>query len=203
MPKGPYVYERQTEYWTSRQIEEHFLNAGFEVLTFPLTQHSERRLPADFLFFDRGRSKIIGLQYKALWHNGQDHWRLTAHQHEAMKKHYPWVYYAASELRATRDHRNALHHTRFFRPDFDYTEELATGSRPPYYRWGALYQDFIDCKVGCIVKDRTHLQGLLWPYEDERPPFEISEGIPDVFLADLEARHLVHLSPLLRPEQSS
>ena len=109
MPEGPYVYERQTEYWTSRQIEEHFLNAGFELLTFPLTQLSERRLPADFIFFDRNRAKVIGLQYKTLYHNNSDHWRLTAHQHEAMRELFPWVYYAASELRSSRENRNALH----------------------------------------------------------------------------------------------
>lgn len=28
----PYLYERQSEYWTSRQIEEFFLDAGFELI---------------------------------------------------------------------------------------------------------------------------------------------------------------------------
>ncbi len=107
MPEGPYVPERQTEYWTSRQIEEHYLNAGFELLVFPLTQLSERHLPADFILFDKHRAKVVGLQYKALYHNGNDHWRLTAHQHEQMRERFPWIYYSASELRSIRDHRNA------------------------------------------------------------------------------------------------
>ena len=65
MAEGPYVHERQTEYWTSRQIEEHFLNAAFEVLTFPLTQHTERRIPADFIFFDTARAKLHQVQLGA------------------------------------------------------------------------------------------------------------------------------------------
>ena|SRR6266699_5085543 len=114
MAEETYVPERQTEYWTSRQIEEHYLNAGFEVLVFPLTQPSERYLPADFILFDKHRAKLVGLQYKALYHNGVDHWRLTAHQHKDMREHFPWIYYSASELRSIRDHRNALHYARFF-----------------------------------------------------------------------------------------
>ncbi|VXD22151.1 hypothetical protein PL8927_730024 [Planktothrix serta PCC 8927] len=29
-----FVYERQVEYWTSRQIEEFFLNAGFNIIVY-------------------------------------------------------------------------------------------------------------------------------------------------------------------------
>lgn len=33
-----FVYERQVEYWTSRQIEEFFLNAGFDIVVYPVEQ---------------------------------------------------------------------------------------------------------------------------------------------------------------------
>lgn len=64
MAKGtPYVYERQTEYWTSRGIEEYFLDAGFQVLTYPLTQLTEGRvIPFDFIFHESKTYKIFGIQ---------------------------------------------------------------------------------------------------------------------------------------------
>ena len=201
MAEGPYVYERQTEYWTSRQIEEHFLNAGFELLTFPLTPISERQVPADFIFFDKSHAKVMGLQYKTLYHNGVDHWWLTDHQHKAMQEHYPWIYYAASELRSTREHRNALHYARFFGSDFPFQKKLPVTPKPVYYRWGPFYQAFVDCKVGQRVSSRTQLQQLLWPNAESAPAFEVTDLVPDVFLADLEARHAVHFSPLLRVDE--
>jgi hypothetical protein len=44
------TYERQVEYWTSRGIEDFFLDNGFEVPVFPLTQLTEAAIPSDFLF---------------------------------------------------------------------------------------------------------------------------------------------------------
>ena len=38
----PYLYERQSEYWTSRQIEEFFLDAGFELIALPILQYHEK-----------------------------------------------------------------------------------------------------------------------------------------------------------------
>jgi hypothetical protein len=74
----PYVYERQVEYWTSRAMENFFLDAGFEVLVFPLTQLTERFVPSDFLYLDTATNKIFGFQYKALHRNGNDHWNLDS-----------------------------------------------------------------------------------------------------------------------------
>lgn len=141
-----------------------------------------------------------GLQYKALYHNGNDHWRLTAHQHEQMREQFPWIYYSASELRSIRDHRNALHYARFFRPNFAFAEKLPLAREPLYYRWGAFYQALEQCKVGVRVSSREHSQKLLWPFTDRNSPRELAE-LPDVFLSDFDARHAVHFSPLLRRDQ--
>ena len=197
MPEGPYVRERQTEYWTSRQIEDYFLNAGFDILVFPLGQPSEKELPADFIFFDKKRLKLVGLQYKALYRNASDHWRLTAHQHDRMRKHYPWIYYAASEMRSSREHRNALHYTRFFSPGFRFQANLPVGEGPRYFRWGGFYQAFERCKVGVRIRSRRQLEEQLWPFAQRDMPAEIAD-LPDVFLADLDDRHVVHYSPFLR-----
>jgi hypothetical protein len=118
-----------------------------------------------------------------------------------MRDHYPWVYYAASELRSSREHRNALHYTRFFRPDFAYQAKLPVAREPVYYRWGAFYQAFLECRVGHRVSTRQDFQRLLWPHTDAAIPQEVVDLVPDVFLADLDARHAVHFSPLLRADQ--
>lgn len=71
-----YVYERQTEYWTSRGIEDYFLDAGFELVTFPLSQVTEHEVPFDFIFFEKATCKIFGFQYKALYQDARDYWLL-------------------------------------------------------------------------------------------------------------------------------
>jgi hypothetical protein len=65
MPEAPYIYERQVEYWTSREIEGFFLDSGFEVLVLPITQLTERGVPSDFLFLDGRTNKLFGLQQVA------------------------------------------------------------------------------------------------------------------------------------------
>ncbi len=90
----PYLYQRQVEYWASRQIEEFFLDSGFQVLVFPLTQLTERDFPAGFLFLDSDSGIIFGLQFKALYKNGEDHWNLDEIQHEKLRG-YDWVYYGS------------------------------------------------------------------------------------------------------------
>ena len=197
MPAHPYVYERQTEYWTSRRIEDFFLDEGFEVITFPLTQLSEADVPADFLFFDKKRTKLVGLQYKALYRNNVDHWVLNPDQHERLR-HFPWIYYAASELREPREFRNALHRARFFSPAFPFTETLTPGEDLPYYRWGAFFGAFERCKVGQVISSRSHLNQVLSPLSHaDTLTRELRELLPDVLLADFERRHLEHYSPIL------
>jgi hypothetical protein len=123
MSEGPYVYERQTEYWTSRQLEEFFLDLGFEIITFPLTQLSEKYIPTDFIFFDKNRSKIFGFQYKTLYHNNYDFWRLEGAQHANLKR-FPWIYYCFSEIRRPGDHRAALHLARIATTNFSFKHKI-------------------------------------------------------------------------------
>jgi len=199
MPGTPYVYERQTEYWTSRQIEDFLLDEGFEVITYPLTQRSEAVVPADFLVFDRGRTKLIGFQYKALYRNGDDHWELDSQQHAELR-HYPWIYYATSELRQPAEFRNALYRTRFFSTSFAFEAQLPLHGDRPYYRWGAFFDAFRQCKVGRVIASRMDLSKVLLPTQQAvaRATRELSETLPDLFLADLEQRRVVHYSPLVR-----
>ena len=153
MATGPYVYERQTEYWTSNQIETFFGDLGFEVLAFPITQLTEKKLPADYLFFDSSLTKLFGFQYKPLYHNGQDYWPITKSQHERLR-HYPWVYYCLCEMRDVRDRRAALHLSRIVRSDFPFVEKLGlhrSTSDPYYMRWGAFHQGLVSCRYGISV----------------------------------------------------
>ena len=147
MAGRPCVYERQTEYWTARQIEDFLLDEGFRVLTYPLTQLSEAIVPADFLVFDRGRTKLIGFQYKALYANGGDHWELDEEQHRELRRR-PWIVYAASELRDPSECRNALYRARFYSPSFPYEAQLSAGGKRPYLRWAALFDRFRRCTAG-------------------------------------------------------
>src|SRR5437870_12073445 len=111
MPAGPYIYERQVEYWTSREIEGFFLDSGFEVLILPITQLTEHGVTSDFLFFDGRTNKVFGLQYKALYHNGEDFWNVDQRQHATLGA-FEWIYYGLSDLTSAKQHRNALHYLR-------------------------------------------------------------------------------------------
>ena len=78
MASRPYVNERQSEYWTSHEIQNFFKNDGFDVTAYPITQLTEKKLPSDFLFLDGRTNKLFGFQYKALYHNRDDFWILVA-----------------------------------------------------------------------------------------------------------------------------
>jgi len=197
----PYVYERQAEYWTSRQIEEFFLDAGFEVLVFPLTQYTEHLIPADFIFFDRRRSKLFGFQYKALYHNSADFWLINKEQHQKLA-HFPWIYYCLSELKTTRDYRVALHLARIVETKFKFPEKLylkeLTGNKDLIYsRWGAFYQGLERCTNGVQVSSPEELRNFLKPQNVPDLPWELSKLLVDTFIVDFESRHSVHLSPQL------
>src|SRR5437867_5822587 len=115
MAATPYVYERQVEYWTSREMEGFFLDSGFELIVLPITQLTERSVPSDFLYLEKQTNKLFGLQFKALYHNGNDVWNLEPHQHAALSS-FDWMYYGFSDLRSPRQHRNALHYLRIVPP---------------------------------------------------------------------------------------
>jgi hypothetical protein len=195
----PYIHERQSEYWTSRQVEEFFLDLGFEVMTLPLTQLVEHELPADFIFFDKKRSKLFGFQYKALYKNKEDYWPINSEQHAALSD-YPWVYYCLSELRRADEHRIALHLTRIIEPRFSYQEKLFPRGEDKikiYSRWGAFYQGLEKCYNGIVVKSPQHLKELI--LQDRVAPNlkNLATLAVDVFLADLDSKNMIHYSPSL------
>lgn len=197
----PYVHERQSEYWTSRQIEEFYLDAGFEVIVFPLTQYNERLVPTDFIFFDKQHSKLFGFQYKAMYHEGnQDFWNIDKTQHENIKK-FPWIYYSLSELRQASEYRLALHQTRILDSNFSYQERLypkGSEKKNYYNRWAAFYEGLEECRKGVLVHSVQQLTKLLKPEENFELPWEFSKSLVDIFLADFASKRAVHLSPFLK-----
>jgi len=130
----PYIAEIQTARWTSDGIREIFAAAGFEVRDWQLTQHLEKYVPADWVFFSPTFVKLFGLQYKTIYRNYEDFWPIDRGQHETLQR-FPWIYYCCSELRDVADHALALHFARLYRPRFEFQPELPTsgffhGGRP-------------------------------------------------------------------------
>jgi hypothetical protein len=203
MVPAPYIYERQVEYRTSREIEGFFLDSGFEVLVLPITQLTERQVPSDFLFFDGSANKLFGLQFKALYHNADDYWNLDADQHRTLG-YFEWMYYGLSDLTSSRQHRNALHYLRVVSPSFSYEARLTRPRLqqlqvPRYVRWAAFFEGVRDCRYGCRVGSGAELARVLWPREVPAAPRELSEIADEVFMANFEGRRTVRFSSAIRP----
>lgn len=202
----PYVYERQSEYWTSRQVEEFFLDVGFELVAFPLTAYNEQQVPADFLFFDKGRTKLFAFQYKALYGNGRDHWPINQEQHDLLA-HFSWIYYCLSELRYLRDSRAALHLSRIKTSNFEYQPRLyVTGADRirGYVRWSTFYQNLEKCHSGLLVRSDTEMRNALTIGSNVVLPYELERLVIDAFVLDLASRRAVHFSPYLsQPTEQS
>lgn len=195
---SPYVYERQSEYWTSRRVEEFLLDAGFEVVVYPLVQYYEKFIPADFIFFDKKRSKMFGLQYKALYRNDEDFWQIDLVQHHTLMR-YSWIYYCFSELKNPADFRSALHYARFVEPVLIHQDRLyrTHGNFPIYSRWGAFFQRLEKCRNGVVVYSDEHLRSILKPENNTELVSKLIETMIDIFLIDFATKHTVHFSSLL------
>ncbi|MFN6530537.1 hypothetical protein [Nostoc sp. ChiSLP03a] len=197
-----FVYERQVEYWTSRQIEEFFLNAGFNIVVYPVEQVTEHYLPADHIFgVDDDLVKLFGIQYKALYHNSVNHWKLDQHQHNRLV-HFPWIYYGLSDLQSVADGRNSLHYLRILNSAFPYLKKLDVGSLSPHYRWGAFYQHLQSCQTGRRIHNISDLREAISPLQ-ERELNRFTIEITDIFVANFNAKKLVHLSPQLKQRDIS
>lgn len=184
-----YPNERQTEYWTSRAIEEYFENRGYPVVTIPNSQRAEKHVPFDHLFASQ-RLKLFGLQYKRLY-SSPDHWRLEAHQHHTLQR-FTWIYYALSEVTTIRDHRNALHLTRFVAPTKlswrdSYTRLKGGDLSGPglYARWGGFAQGLFQCYSGIVVTSYGQLQDLLGPLR------EVGQFLIDIYIVTPDSSRLV------------
>jgi hypothetical protein len=191
MPE-PYIAEVQTARWTSDGIRDVFKAAGFEVLDWPLTQHLEKHVPADLVFFSPVFSKLFALQYKTIYRNSEDFWPLDRAQHKALQ-HHPWIFYCCSELRDVANHGLALHFARFYRPRFEFQPALpASGlfrGGHGYVRWGAFYRGLKACRVGARVQSQDQLRDLLAPFSGAARLREVRQ-MGEVLLADFERRIL-------------
>lgn len=54
----------------------HSVISDTESEKWPLTQHLEKQILADSVFFSPGFLKLFGFQYKTLYRNGGDFWML-------------------------------------------------------------------------------------------------------------------------------
>ena len=196
-----YVSERQVEYWTSRQIEDFLMNEGFKLSVYPIDQRIERYLPADHIFES---IKLFGLQYKVLYQNGGDHWRMSDQQHSMLKK-FPWIYYGLSDLKSPRGFRNSLHYLRLCTNKVKLCGSNSSGLKLPfslkngYLRWAAFYKELLQCRKGVSITSKKELiSSYLMPYIEEERPNHVTKRInemADVFVINVELREALHLSP--------
>ncbi|MEH1893677.1 MAG: hypothetical protein V7K92_31110 [Nostoc sp.] len=198
MTAATYVAERQVEYWTSRQIEEFFLDAGHQILVYPIEQRIERYLPADFLYNIDSPIKLFGIQYKALYHNGSDYWKLDQRQHDTLGS-FPWIYYGCSDLRKSSDFRNSLHYLRVYENNKPIPPKLLPERRIFYTQWAVFYEYLLSCKRGEVTSTREKLIDLLSPYTAQVIRQDSINNIVDVFAFNIESKNTVKLSSQLRP----
>jgi hypothetical protein len=194
----PYIYERQVEYRTSREIENVLTNDEFSVAVHPLTQLTERSLPTDFIFFDRQTKKLFGFQYKVLYHNGSDHWVLDAEQHRQLQS-FDWIYYGLSDVTSPQTLLDALAHLRIVPVDFDYEPQLTYVQFPQskYFRWTDFFEGLHACKYGRKMSTPEELREALWPHDRDFPP-EIEQIVSEVFLVDFDNREAMIFSSIPR-----
>lgn len=200
MSASTYLYERQSEYWTSRQIEEFFFGRGFSVTTMPIPQTVEKLLPADFVFSADSFIKIFGLQFKALYRNKEDYWAVTEEQHTKLQK-YRWIYYCLSEMKNASEHHSALHWCRFVDANFPYRKKLymsGSNTRKIYRRWAAFYDNLASCRRGERVNSANHLKDLFMAGQDDPHLERLAVTAADIFLVDFTSKNTLHYSPLMR-----
>lgn len=190
---SPYVAEEQSALWTSEGVHQFFHDAGFDVREWPLTQHLERDLPTDSVFYAPSFSKLFGFQYKTVYRNGADHWQLNREQHRRLQD-FPWIYYCCSELREVADSRVALHLTRVYSTRFNYQPRLGSGffewNRARYIRWGAFYQQLRRCRAGLRIKSREDLEEALRGVRGEARLREVGQ-MGELLLANFDKRVVV------------
>lgn len=194
-----YIAERQVEYWTSRQIEDFFLNAGFNIFVYPVTQKIERYLPADFIYAG-DKVKLFGLQYKVLYQNTSDYWKLGRRQHETMKN-FPWIYYAFSDLTNVSDFRNSLYYLSVSESTFTFVNKFEKKHLRLvcYRRWAAFYQGLLICLLGERIDNINDLSRKLSLYTDIHQETPMTD-VADIFIANFNQNKLIHFSPQLRDD---
>jgi hypothetical protein len=149
VPDGPYIPEEQIADWTSLGIRDFFTRAGYRVVTYRPTQRLERDLPADRVYLDIESGKVFGLQYKPLYHNGEDYWPVDDQQHDTLR-HFPWIFYCCSELIDVSEHGIALDYARVYRPRFRYRDRIVRSRRrsPRPISWSDFFAGLKRCRYG-------------------------------------------------------
>jgi hypothetical protein len=165
---------------------------GYEVRDWHQTQDLEKFVPADWLFFDRTRLKVFGLQYKALHRNGRDHWPLDETQHTTLAKH-SWIVYCASELTDVKRQASALSVARFYGADFPFQKQLIRRTRSPkYLRWREFIRGFEACLFGRKVASKTEFDALFREAQGLGPVREATQASEYLFL-NLERKRALRL----------
>jgi hypothetical protein len=196
----PYVPERQTEYWSSRQIEGFFWDLGYECLSFPISPRAEKLIPADFIFFPSDTLKLFGLQYKSLYRGTPDYWNVDPTQRSQLIK-FGWIYYALSEIRATRKLRAALHALRIpLSPPPPGVLTLPSAASSPYARWWAFFEQLRSCQQGILASSRDEFINVFAPVADSPLASREADNAADIFLVNLNRSRLVRFTSSIAPE---
>ncbi len=198
----PYVYERQSEYWTSHQIVQYFFDEGFEVFPFPLTQIDEKLLPADFIFFNKNKCKLFGIQYKALYKNSEDFWKIDETQNQQINQNnLHWIYYGLSEVRKTSELRSALHLARFVKAielnnlDRFYVSGYKNKVSVHWNRWIGFHQRLENCLEGIKITSESQIRDEITRLQNSQRKLErLADDIIDLFLCDFDQRKVVFYS---------
>lgn len=186
------IAEQHLQEWTSAEIVRYLRARGYAVRHWHVTQDLEKRIPTDWVFVDRSRLKVFGLQYKALYSNGEDYWHLDRDQHNTLQQ-YPWVYYCASEMTGPRDEGKALAAARIYAADIPYRRRLTRrGRQVRYLRWAAFFRRFEACLVGRRVRSRSELLALLGDITGTGPLREARQMI-EYFFTDLDRKRAVRV----------
>lgn len=199
-----YISERQVEHWLSREIERFFLDSGYDLLSYPLSPTIEHDVPSDFAFFENETEKLFGLQYKTLYRNKDDFWRLDKTQHDQLQN-FSWMAYGLSDIKRIDQNRNALHYLRILKSAFTFRrrltrKNLSNNGIPRYTRWGAFFERIRSCAFGLRIRDKSHLLRTLWPDDNARPHREIRQFVDEIYFLNLDRRRGLRLSNQLQPE---
>ena len=149
----PHIHERQLEQWANLAISMYLSQRGYLTAFFPPSQRLEHHLPADAIFGVDGEDyvKLIGLQYKALYTNGSDHWLFDSHQHVNLRR-YSWIHYALSDLDDPNGVPNILHHLRFTQADAVSVPRTEKSGLRGYVRWATFMEQLLSCRRGIRVR---------------------------------------------------
>lgn len=171
-------YEQSYAHWISECIEEYFERRGFQVKTFFNTPQKEKLEPFDTEFWIKNSDEVkrFGLQVKRPYTNSGIFWKLDKNQHQRLNDpNFKWVLYAFPEFIDVNFSKVACFHTLFKTANFPFKTTLKRIEvRPWYYRWGALAERIIDCRIGLkVTVDNVHFLFEL-PYEWKTLVYDIN-----------------------------